>query len=123
MPPQGRGHVACDGAEFVFVIDVVSRPVRFLTSSRAHRATRGDQGAIGKGSEVRAAPDGLVANQMRARVLSGWCDAWEAGPRSAAQLKKAATQCDRAAALHPAPMGKAGLAGEAARCRSQAEAM
>ena len=72
---------------------------------------------------VRAAPDDGVANQMRARVLDGDCDAWETGPRSAAELKEAATHWDRAAALHPAPAEKAQIAGEAARCRRLAEAM
>ena len=45
------------------------------------------------------------------------------GLRSVVNLKQAATLYDRAAALHPAPAGKAGLAGEAARCRSRADAM
>ena len=72
---------------------------------------------------VRAAADNVVANQMRALVLSGLTHAWEAGPRSAAELKEAATHFDRASALHPAPVVKAKIAGDAARCRSQAEAM
>ena len=57
---------------------------------------------------VRAAPDDGVANQMRAAVLSGHQDrAWEEGPRSAAELKEAATHYDRTAALCPAPTQKA----------------
>ena len=36
---------------------------------------------------VRAAPNELGANTMRAMVLHGQCGAWEAGPRSAAELK------------------------------------
>ena len=72
---------------------------------------------------VRAAPDNLIANQMRAMVLAGRSSAWEAGPRSVAELKKAATHYERAAALQPAPAVKAQLAGAAAWCRSQAEAM
>eukprot|EP00964_Phaeocystis_antarctica_P028874 scaffold16269_cov60-Phaeocystis_antarctica.AAC.1 len=72
---------------------------------------------------VRAAPDDLPANQMRALVLSGQRGAWEVGPRSAVELKEAATHYDRAAALHPAPAVKAQLATAAARYRSQAEAM
>jgi len=72
---------------------------------------------------VRAAPDELQAHQMRAMVLAGQCPAWVAGPRSAAELKKAATHFERAAALCPAPAGKASLAGDAVCCRSQAEAM
>jgi tetratricopeptide (TPR) repeat protein len=69
---------------------------------------------------VRAAPDDVSAHQMRAEVLSGQLAAWEAGPRSAAELKEAATHYDRAAALCPAPAGKAHFAGEAAWCRSRA---
>eukprot|EP00964_Phaeocystis_antarctica_P003633 scaffold1954_cov63-Phaeocystis_antarctica.AAC.8 len=60
---------------------------------------------------------------MRAIVLSGHSSAWKAGPRSAAELKEAATHYERAAALCPAPATKAQLADQAARCRSQAEAM
>eukprot|EP00964_Phaeocystis_antarctica_P096541 scaffold62834_cov69-Phaeocystis_antarctica.AAC.1 len=59
---------------------------------------------------VRAAPDDGVANEMRALVLTGQNDAWEEGPRSAAELKEAATHYDRAAALCPAPAMKAELA-------------
>ena len=69
---------------------------------------------------VRAAPDNTHANQMRALVLSG---RWEEGPRSAAQLEKAAARYDRAAALHRAPAGKAELTSDAERCRRLAEAM
>ena len=70
---------------------------------------------------VRAAPDEAVANQMRAEVLSGSRgDAWEVGPRSAAELKEAATHYERAAALHLAPAIKADLAGKAAQCRTKA---
>ena len=72
---------------------------------------------------VRAAPDDLVAHQMRALVLCGRHGAWAAGPRSSAELKEAATHWDRAAALHTAPAMKAGIADQAALCRSQAEAM
>ena len=70
---------------------------------------------------VRAAPVDVGANQMRAGVLSGGQDdAWEAGPRSAAELMEAATHFARAAALSPAPMAKASLAGNAAWCRRKA---
>jgi hypothetical protein len=72
-------------------------------------------------SVVRAAPDDVSANKMRALVLCGRSSGWEAGPRSAAELMEAATHFDRTAALCPAPTGKAGLAGEADWCRSQAE--
>jgi ABC-type Fe3+ transport system substrate-binding protein len=43
---------------------------------------------------VRAAPNHSGATSMRADVLSGLGDAWEAGPRSAAELKEAATHWD-----------------------------
>ena len=72
---------------------------------------------------VRAAPDDGPANRMRGIVLRGKLDAWEAGPRSAAELREAATHYDRAAAMHPAPDAKANFAGQAALCRTQAEAM
>ena len=51
---------------------------------------------------------------MWAIVLGGQDGAWEAGPRSAAELKEAATHYERAAALCPAPEMKAELAGDAA---------
>ena len=69
---------------------------------------------------VRAAPDNADAHRMRAEVLSGQFDAWEAGPRSAAELREAATHYERAAALCPAPAMKADFAEDAALCRRQA---
>ena len=72
---------------------------------------------------VRASPNHAEANQMRAHVLSGQCVAWEAGPRSAAELREAATHFDRAAALCPAPVAKAAYAGDAASCRRLAQAI
>ena len=73
---------------------------------------------------VRAAPDDQTANEMRAEVLSGQLDRfWEVGPRSAAELTEAATHYERATALCPAPAVKAGLAGDAAGCRTKAAAM
>ena len=72
---------------------------------------------------VRAAPDFLGANQMRAVVLAGQCCGGEAGPRSAAELKKAAAHFERAAALQPAPAVKASFADSAAWCRRQADGM
>jgi tetratricopeptide (TPR) repeat protein len=71
---------------------------------------------------VRAAPDDVSANQMRAVVLRVH-GAWKAGPRSAAELKEAATHYEWAAALYPAPAVKAEFAGEAAWCRRQAGAV
>ena len=72
---------------------------------------------------VRAAPDDADAIEMRAMVLHGQTTAWEAGPRSAAELREAAMYFYRAAALEPAPAMKADLAGHAVWCRSQADAM
>ena len=67
---------------------------------------------------VRAAADDVLANQMRAEVLGGQCyGAWEAGPRSAAELKEAAAYYDRTAALCPAPAGKAHFTQLADWCR------
>ena len=75
-------------------------------------------------SVVRAAPDYGLANEMRAAVLCGRSyDTWEAGPRSAAELREAATYFERAAALHPAPVPKAQLAETAAWCRGRAGAL
>jgi hypothetical protein len=72
---------------------------------------------------VRAAPNDATAHQMRGGVLTGQGDKWEAGPRSAAELAEAATHYERAAALSPAPMAKASLAGNAAWCRRKAGIM
>ena len=72
---------------------------------------------------VRAIPNDLIANTMRALVLRGQGVTWEAGPRLSAGLKEAAPHFERAAALCPAPAAKAHFAGCAVRCRSQAEAM
>ena len=72
---------------------------------------------------VRAVPNEWVANGMRAVVLSGRSSAWEAGPRSAAELREAATHYERAAAMQPAPAMEAQLAGYAAMCRTKADTM
>ena len=72
---------------------------------------------------VRPAPDIVEAHQMRAVVLCGRTIAWEAGPRSAAELREAAAHFERAAALCAAPAQKADFAEAAAFCRSEAEAM
>ena len=55
---------------------------------------------------LRAAPND-AAHFMRAMVLSGQCGAWEAGPRSAAELGEAAAHFDRCAVLTDAPAVKA----------------
>eukprot|EP00964_Phaeocystis_antarctica_P111975 scaffold76206_cov52-Phaeocystis_antarctica.AAC.3 len=73
---------------------------------------------------LRAAPNEESAIDMRSNVLSCMSGgAWEAGPRSAAELKEAATCFDRSAALSDAPALKAALANNAGWCRSQAEAL
>ena len=72
---------------------------------------------------VRAAPDDVAANRMRAFVLAGRFATWEVGPRSAAELREAATHFERAAALHPAPVFKADFADLAGQCRRQAAAI
>ena len=74
-------------------------------------------------SVVRAAPDDADANRMRAAVLSGWCGACDAAPRSAAEFKEAATHFERAAALCAAPAMKAEFADAAEEFRRKAEAM
>ena len=72
---------------------------------------------------VRAAPNFLRAHTMRAFVLSGRCVVWEAGPRSAAELREAAAHFDRAAALCFGHAFKAEFAKNADCCRRQAEGM
>ena len=72
---------------------------------------------------VRVVPNHAAVTGMRATVLSGMSDAWEVGPRSAAELEEAATHCERAAALSLAPAGKAAFAGAADACRRVAAAM
>ena len=68
-----------------------------------------------------AAPNEAVANNMRAMVLSAWCNAWEAGPRSAAELKEAAALFDRSAALCNSPSTLASW--RADKCRRWAEGL
>ena len=48
---------------------------------------------------VRAAPNDGASQLMRAIVLCGMEEAWEASPRSAAELKEAAMHCERVALL------------------------
>ena len=58
---------------------------------------------------------------MRAAVLTRLCAAWEAGPRSAAELKEAAVHYERAVALHTLlRRSKAHYASRAAWCRATA---
>ena len=68
---------------------------------------------------VRAAPNDPRAHTMRGAVLDGQLSVWEAGPRSAAELREAAAHFDRAAALCDAPAVKAEHARNAASCRSE----
>ena len=72
---------------------------------------------------VGAAPNEGLAHHMRAVVLSGMIKAWEAGPRSAAELKEAAKHFERYVEIEPAPAMKAMRTRLAAECRSKAEAM
>ena len=72
---------------------------------------------------LRAAPNEESPIDMRAYVLSGFSDAWEMGPRSAAELKEAAAHFDRSAALCDAPLWKVELSSLADECRSLAEAI
>eukprot|EP00964_Phaeocystis_antarctica_P038658 scaffold22113_cov64-Phaeocystis_antarctica.AAC.5 len=72
---------------------------------------------------ARAAPNAHGAHLMRGMVLSGQCDAWEVGPRSAAELMEAAAHFDRAAALSNAPAIKASFANNAEYCRDLADEM
>ena len=65
----------------------------------------------------------MQANEMRAMVLAGQGGAWEAGPRSAAELREAAAHFERVAAMCSAPAEKAKLTVAGAACRSQAEAI
>ena len=73
---------------------------------------------------VRVAPNCKGASRMRAIVLHGnSCGAWEAGPRSAAELTEAAMNYERTAALSNAPAVKINFAFIAGQCRSEADAM
>ena len=72
---------------------------------------------------VLRATDSRAGHGMRAAVLSGQCPSWESGPRSAADLKEAATHYERAAALTPAPVQKRNYESNAAALRSEAAAM
>ena len=71
---------------------------------------------------VRAAPNHVSANVMRADALSGFSyGSWEAGPRSAAALTEAAAYFDQAAALLcDAPQLQAEVASQAYKCRDLA---
>ena len=70
---------------------------------------------------VRVAPNEERGIIMRAAVLGGATSggSWKVGPRWAAELKEAAAQWDRSAALSNAPALKAQFASLADWCRSQ----
>ena len=73
---------------------------------------------------VRAAPNDDSANSMRAFVLLGEpAGTWEAGPRSAAGLREAATHFEQGAALSTFSAHTAQRTDLAKWCRSQAEAL
>ena len=72
---------------------------------------------------VRAAPDAYMPHLMRAAVLCGTYTAWEASPRSAAELKVAAAHFERAAGLDYSPTMKARSLKYAVWSRSEAAAM
>ena len=55
----------------------------------------------------------------RAGVLSGQNSYWEAGPRSAAELKESGTHYERTVALESAPAMTALLIDRAESCRSR----
>ena len=70
-----------------------------------------------------AAPVDEINYLMRANVLRGCRGSWEVVPRSAAELKAAATYFERAAHLCSAPDGKDEFVYFANLCRSEAEAV
>ena len=73
---------------------------------------------------ARAAPNKAIARSMRATVLGALAfGAWEAGPRSAAELTEAAAHFERSAALSYAPAVKAEMIRLAGLCRSEAVGM
>ena len=83
-----------------------------------------DDGLKGLSAKVvRAMPNHRATNRLRAEVLSGASDSWEAGPRSAAEFQMAAVHFDRAAALCIAPLQRAKRVSDADWCRSLAATM
>jgi len=72
---------------------------------------------------VLRATGNLVGHLMRADVLAGQSSAWESGPRSAADLKEAATRYERAAQLNPTPAQKRVCESNAVALRRQVAAM
>merc|ERR1740139_1174028 len=66
----------------------------------------GDEALKTLSKAVIRATDSQVGHGMRAEVLAGQLPAWESGPRSAADLKEAATHLERVAELVPGPIQK-----------------
>ena len=108
--------------------EATAKAFEMLQQSECHEVAKpewwNDEGLKALSARVlRAAPNEESALYMRADVLSGSSDAWEAGPRSVAELKEAATHYERTAALCAAPALKAESSMRADWCRSEAEAM
>ena len=138
-PPDNSGHYAEAAQRFLEAKErywVGSESWAVTTAAALHMLTQEDSTEVAKpewwndeglkalsARVVSAAPDDLVAHQVRAEVLSGLGSAWEAGPRSSAELKEAAMHFERAASLCCAPAAKANLAAGAASCRRQADAL
>ena len=88
------------------------------------RARQARQAAALSARVARAAPNKAIAHSMRATVLGALAfGAWEAGPRSAAELTEAAAHFERSAALSYAPAVKAEKIRLAGLCRSEAVGM
>ena len=97
----GTGH--CSGLQLAD-----ARGVRRGGQAGRGGTTRGSR-RCRRGYLVREAPDDGVAHQMRANVLCGQCNgAWETGPRSAAELKEAATADALRAGCGAAPCSASG---------------
>ena len=84
--------------------------------------------AENKSGAEQAAPNNQTAKHMRARLLSGLCDAWEVGPRSAAgssrrRLRTSSELGPLGGAVARRPVAKAHFAECTDWCWSQAEAM
>ena len=82
-----------------------------------HGASWAEMPLVGYSFRRLTSQHSVHAHHMRGLVLRGHCDAWEAGPRSAEQLREAATHFERAGALHHAPAIKAQMEEFADTCR------
>ena len=72
---------------------------------------------------VKAAPNNIAANQMRAMVLCGMYEPPEVAPRSAAELREAAAYLEQCASMGSAPAQNAMFADHAEFLRSKAANM